>query len=101
MIVADLTGKNANVFYEIGMAHTVGKRSVLISRDIDELPFDLKHLRVIHYANTPVGLAALYSELQESIRFAVEASSSLGELHRENKQRMKARNLRSSGELLD
>jgi hypothetical protein len=46
MIPADLTGKNANVFYEVGIAHTIGKPVLLLAQSIDDVPFDLRHRRV-------------------------------------------------------
>ena len=45
IIVAELTGKNANVFYETGIAHTIGKEVVLITQSMDDVPFDLRHRR--------------------------------------------------------
>src|SRR5215471_6685159 len=47
IIIADLTGKNPNVFYEVGIAHTLGKEVILITQSIDDIPFDLRHLRCI------------------------------------------------------
>jgi hypothetical protein len=53
LVVADLTGQNPNVFYELGVAHTVKEASdvILISSDLDSVPFDLRHLRTIIYNN--------------------------------------------------
>ncbi|MGG1220770.1 hypothetical protein ABE236_25335 [Priestia endophytica] len=51
LIIADLTDLNANVFYELGLAHALRKNVVLLTQNIDELPFDLKSYRVIHYSN--------------------------------------------------
>src|SRR4051794_30347667 len=48
-IVADLTGKNPNVFYELGLAHALGKPTILITQSIDDVPFDLRHSRIIRY----------------------------------------------------
>lgn len=42
-IVADMTGKNANVFYEVGYAHAKGKLCALLTQNVDDIPFDLKH----------------------------------------------------------
>ncbi|MGH9764238.1 MAG: hypothetical protein ACREDR_28340, partial [Blastocatellia bacterium] len=44
LIVADLTGKNANVFYELGLAHTQTKSVLLLTQDINDVPFDLRGL---------------------------------------------------------
>ena len=47
--VAQLTGKNANVFYELGIAHALKRPVVLISAAEDDVPFDLRHLRRVVY----------------------------------------------------
>lgn len=49
VLLADLTGKNANVFYELGLAHAIGKPVILVSSSIDDVPFDLRALRVLIY----------------------------------------------------
>ena len=49
MMLADLTGKNANVLYELGLAHAIDKPVVLLSQSMDDVPFDLRALRVITY----------------------------------------------------
>jgi hypothetical protein len=49
VLLADLTDKNANVFYELGLAHAARKPVVFTSRRVDDIPFDLRHLRVIVY----------------------------------------------------
>jgi hypothetical protein len=49
VLLAELTEKNANVFYELGLAHAIGKPVVLLSETIDDVPFDLQPLRVILY----------------------------------------------------
>lgn len=52
VIIADLTGKNPNVFYEVGIAHALGKHVVLLSQNPEDIPFDLRHLRHITYSLT-------------------------------------------------
>ena len=49
IIVADLTNLNPNVMYELGVAHTMNKRTVHIIQDIGQLPFDMSSYRVIPY----------------------------------------------------
>lgn len=43
VIVADMTGRNENVFYEVGYAHALGKIVLLLTQNTDDIPFDLKH----------------------------------------------------------
>lgn len=55
VILAELTpenpkrGLNANVFYELGLAHSLGKPTVLIGQDIEYIPADIRHQRIIIY----------------------------------------------------
>ncbi len=48
-ILAELTGRNPNVLYEIGLAHAVGKPIILLTRKQGDVPFDLKSLRYRYY----------------------------------------------------
>jgi hypothetical protein len=50
LIIADLTGKNANVFYELGYAHALDKPTILITQSISDVPFDLRHRRLVEYS---------------------------------------------------
>jgi hypothetical protein len=63
VIIGDCTGRNANVFYEIGIAHTIGREVILITQLDNDIPFDLRHIRYIHYLNNNEGLQQLCSEL--------------------------------------
>jgi hypothetical protein len=47
--LAELTDKNANVFYELGLAHAAGKPVVFTAGRVEDVPFNLRHLRVIVY----------------------------------------------------
>ncbi len=49
VLLADLTDKNPNVFYELGLAHAARKPVVFSAARVDDVPFDLRHLRVIIY----------------------------------------------------
>lgn len=50
LIIADLTGANPNVYYELGIAHALRKKVVLLAQDLEEVPFDLRAYRVITYS---------------------------------------------------
>jgi len=49
LLLADLSGKNPNVFYELGLAHALAKPAILVAESMEEIPFDLRALRVITY----------------------------------------------------
>lgn len=49
VLIAELTSRNPNVFYELGLAHALRKPVVLVSANGEDVPFDLKHVRVIYY----------------------------------------------------
>jgi len=49
LVVVDLTGQNANVFYELGMAHALEKDVILLAQDIGDVPFDLRQMNIIEY----------------------------------------------------
>jgi hypothetical protein len=68
-VIVECTGRNDNVAYELGIAHTLGKTGILITQNIDDIPFDLQHLRIIAYENTPQGLEMLRMQLQKSIQW--------------------------------
>jgi hypothetical protein len=59
VVICDLTGRNANVFYEAGIAHTLGRDVVLITQSSEDVPFDLRHHRYITYLSNNEGLAVL------------------------------------------
>jgi hypothetical protein len=67
VVIADLSGKNPNVFYETGIARTVGKEVVIITQNIEDVPFDLRHLRHIQYQITPRGMRAFEEQLRNTL----------------------------------
>ena len=64
IVVCDCSGRNPNVFYEAGIAHTLGREVILIAQGEHDIPFDLRHLRHIRYLNNAEGRAALTEALQ-------------------------------------
>jgi nucleoside 2-deoxyribosyltransferase len=67
IVIADCTGRNPNVFYEIGMAHTLGKPVILISQNKDDIPFDVQYIRYILYEYTPRGMSEFEKKLTSTI----------------------------------
>lgn len=63
VVIVDFTGKNPNVMYETGIAHTLGKHVVPIAQSISDVPFDLNHHRILKYLNNEQGLASLQEQL--------------------------------------
>ena len=59
VVIADLSGKNPNVFYEVGIAHTLGRDTILVAQSMDDIPFDLQGIRALKYLNNGEGRDAL------------------------------------------
>src|SRR5580700_4479589 len=73
LIIADCTGRNPNVFYEIGMAHTLGKTVILITQNKSDVPFDLQTIRYIQYEYTPPGLKLFEENLLQTLKMELES----------------------------
>ncbi|HEY6374486.1 MAG TPA: hypothetical protein VIX90_03060 [Edaphobacter sp.] len=72
VLVAELTTRNANVLYELGLAHALKKPVVLVSSNQPDVPFDLKHIRVIYYDVTdPFWGTKLIDKIAENIVSAI------------------------------
>lgn len=69
IILADLSGKNPNVFYELGLAHALTKPAILVTEAMEDVPFDLRSLRVIVYEkNEPNWGDILGEKIENAIR---------------------------------
>ncbi len=68
ILVAELTGRNPNVFYELGLAHAMNKNVILITQNLDDVPFDLKHYRCIVYEDSISGAENLKEALKNTLR---------------------------------
>ena len=71
-IVADMTGKNPNVFYEVGYAHALDKRVILLTQNVEDIPFDLKSYPHIVYSN----VSSLQEELKKRLTWLTSHPSS-------------------------
>jgi hypothetical protein len=67
LIIAEVTGRNANVFYELGMAHVLKDKVILITQNQNDIPFDLQHFRYILYEDSPEGHLRLRESLMETL----------------------------------
>jgi len=67
IVICDCTGRNPNVFYEIGIAHTLGREVILITQAEEDIPFDLRHLRYVKYLNNGEGLDDLSERLKKRL----------------------------------
>lgn len=69
LVIVETTQENANVYYELGIAHTLGKPAILLTqgKEIEDFPFDIRHLRFIVYENTIAGGEKLEEDLKQSI----------------------------------
>lgn len=73
VLVAELTQRNPNVFYELGLAHALRKPVVLVSSNEEDVPFDLHHIRVIYYdVSDPFWGQKLIAKVAENILSAID-----------------------------
>lgn len=68
VVVVDFSGKNPNVMYETGIAHTLGKHVVPISQSLDDVPFDMAHHRILKYLLNGEGIEAMVVKLADKLR---------------------------------
>lgn len=67
IVIADLSGRSPNVFYELGVRHAVNNNTILIADDLDDIPFDLRGLRTITYKWDAEQMLKLQGSLKAAI----------------------------------
>ncbi len=67
LVIAECTGKNPNVFYELGIAHTLGKDVIILTQKRNDIPFDIQQFRNIQYEDNDDGYPVLKKELTKHI----------------------------------
>jgi len=67
IVIVDFSGRNPNVMYETGIAHTLGRPVIPLSQSLDDVPFDLRHHRVLKYLPNTEGLASMQATLTERL----------------------------------
>lgn len=75
VVIADLTNMNANVFYELGLAHTIGHDVILLTQDKKWVPFDLQHMRWVKYQLDEHGLHLVRQKLRTILREVLGAAA--------------------------
>ena len=75
LIIADMTGRNPNVFYEVGYAHALGKITLLLTQDATDIPFDLKHRQHTVYRGS---IELLRKDLADRLRWGIAESRRRG-----------------------
>ena len=68
IVICDCTERNPNVFYELGIAHAIGKNVICITQNSEDIPFDIRHIRYIKYEYTPRGMTNFEMELEKFIK---------------------------------
>jgi hypothetical protein len=70
VVIADCSGRNPNVFYELGMAHALGKNVILITSDaVEQAPTDIRAFEFVSYAN--VGPEEFLSKLDSALQAVI------------------------------
>ncbi|GAB4031353.1 hypothetical protein [Spirosoma gilvum] len=67
VVITDFTDRNPNVFYETGVAHTLGKLVIPITQSVGDIPFDLRHHRALTYLPNSEGLLKLEKDLEKKL----------------------------------
>jgi len=75
IVVVDFTGKNPNVMYETGIAHTLGKNVVPITQSIEDVPSDMNHHRALKYLGNSEGLAGLTTHLATRLGYVAPTAA--------------------------
>jgi PAS domain S-box-containing protein len=65
LVVADLTGNNPNVYYEMGLAHALGIETLLLLRINESIPFNVRHLQIIYC--DPANLSKVRGDVRSAI----------------------------------
>jgi tetratricopeptide (TPR) repeat protein len=65
VVVADVTGRNPNVMYELGLAHAAKKPVIILKEESEDVPFDVSHIRYLDY--DPLDLASLREDLTQRL----------------------------------
>lgn len=74
VVVVDFSGRNPNVMYETGIAHTLGKIVIPITQSIGDIPSDLGHHRALKYLPNDEGFRALSNDLYKRLKVVMASA---------------------------
>lgn len=89
--VADVTDRNPNVSYELGMAHALNKPVIIITQDVKDVPFDYSHLRALEYVPGTAGVDS---------NFGAKVTETLSKVLRDPVPHLALRPQKSSADIL-
>ncbi len=72
VVICDLSGRNANVFYETGLAHAIGKKTIILSERLDDVPSDMRGILFERYLPNRSGIEDLMPKLRERLEVLME-----------------------------
>lgn len=97
VIIADVTGRNPNVFYELGYAHALHKKTIILVSSASEIPFDLTmHQHIIYNGSIRNVRNRLESHLNEALNFSNIDSFDLADLEITQAPHLKGKDPRQS-----
>jgi len=77
IVIADLSGANANVMYELGLRHSLDRLTIQVADVATPLPFDVKVARTIMIERTPLGLVEARKKLVRVIESGLQGKSEM------------------------
>ena len=79
IVIVDISGRNANCFYELGLAHTLKRsRTIMVTHDhYDEVPFDIAHFRIIKYEDSIAGKQNFEENLRKTLKTILSGLSEI------------------------
>ncbi|MDO6592123.1 hypothetical protein Q4539_17965 [Yoonia sp. 1_MG-2023] len=72
VVICDLTGRNPNVFYEMGLAHAWGRPVIPITQNKNDIPSDLQAHRYLTYLDNAEGRKQLSGDLAKRLNSLLE-----------------------------
>jgi len=88
-VIADITGNNPNVMFELGWALARDRKPIVIRQkgDPNEVPFDVKGIRYISYVNSWSGIERLYRDICKFLKTTLETAEEKPTTEKSNKKK--------------